>query len=97
MEPADVGPTHGCAPGRLDLTGFLICCDAVVDDNVGIGHTADRAVQVMDRRTRIGDAAAEIVRPLFFHHRKVHRFGVDELQTLSRVLGVHSEARKHQV
>src|SRR5690606_31156697 len=96
-EATEVALTYGRAPRGLDLTGFLVGRDAVVDHDVGAGDTADRAVDVMDRRTRIGGAVPEIVSPLTLSRREVDRLGVHELRARHGVLDAHSEARVQQV
>ncbi len=62
----DVALAHGCVPGGLDLAGFVdgdsVVC--VVDENVGIGDTADRAVLVVEYRSLVAPIAVIIVAPL---------------------------------
>src|SRR5690606_23461877 len=96
-EPTEVALTHRSAPRRLDLAGLFVGRDPVVDDDVGIGDTADRAVEVVDRRTRIGRAVPEIVSPLALSSREVHRLRVDEFRALDGVLDAHPEAGIQQV
>ena len=79
-EAAIVALAHGRVPVRLDLAGLFVVGDSVVDDDVGIGNAADRAVQVMDRRAPLGGAAAEIGRPAALDRREIDRLGVDEFQ-----------------
>src|SRR5688572_21683404 len=58
-QASDITLAHGSVPGGFDLTGLCVGCDAVVDavvdENVGIGDSADRAVLVVDRRGLPGD------------------------------------------
>src|SRR5215471_13282389 len=53
-QASDIAFAHRSVPGGLDLTGLCVGCnsvvDAVVEENVGIGDTADRAILVVDRR-----------------------------------------------
>src|SRR6516225_6119911 len=95
----DVALAHGSVPGGLDLAGFVDCDSvvSVVDENVGIGDTADRAVLVVAHRGLIAPIAVIIVAPLTLHRRKIHRFGVDEFRALYGVVGAHSEAGIQQV
>src|SRR4029434_5309053 len=92
---------HGAVPGGLDLTGFCVDCDAVVDavvdENVGIGTTAERAVLVAVRRGPIGRTASNIASPLTLHRREIHRLGVDEFHALEGVIGAAPEAAIQQV
>ena len=48
IQAPNIALAHGSVPGWLDLTGSCVGCDAVVDavidENVGIGTTAERAV-----------------------------------------------------
>src|SRR5690606_8513879 len=96
-EAAEVATAHGGAPRRLDLARFVVGRDTVVDDDVRVRHTADRAVEIMDRRARIGGAAPGIVGPLTLLPREVHRLRIDELRALHGVLYAHSEARVQQI
>src|SRR5690606_14296941 len=56
-EAAHVAGAHGSVPGGLDVARFLVRGDAVVDDDVGAGLAADRAVEVAERRALVGRAA----------------------------------------
>src|SRR5687767_16011999 len=51
-QASDIALAHRSVPVWLDLTGLWVGCDAiedaVVDEDVGIGNTADRAVLVVD-------------------------------------------------
>src|SRR5262249_30211164 len=100
-QASDVAPAHRSVPSGLDLTRFLVGGDAVVgavvQENVGIGDTAHRAVLVVDRRGLPGHAVQIIVGPLALHRREIHRLGVDEFRALDGVLGADSGARVHQV
>src|SRR5580700_11901183 len=95
----DVALAHGCVPGGLDLAGFVdgdsVVC--VVDENVGIGDTADRAVLVVEYRSLVAPITVIIVAPLKLHRREIHRLGVDEFRALYSVVGAHSEAGIQQV
>jgi hypothetical protein len=73
--------------------------DAVVDENVGIGTGAERAVPVVVRRGPIGRTASIIAGPLGIarHRREIHRLGVDEFHALEGVIGTDPEAAKQQV
>jgi hypothetical protein len=86
----------GSVPGGLHLAGF-VDCDSAVDDDEGIGDTADRAVLVVEHRRPIAPTAVIIVAPLILHRREIHRLGVDEFRALYGVVGAHSEAGKQQV
>ena len=70
-----------------------------MDQNVGIGTTAERAVPVTVRRGLIGRTASIIAGPLavVFHRREIHRLGIDEFQALEGVVGADPEAAKQQV
>src|SRR5439155_2048210 len=92
----DITLAHRSVPGGLDLAGFVEC-DSAVDDDEGIGDTADRAVLVVEHRSPIAPTAVIIVAPLIFHRREIHRLGVDEFRALYGVVGAHSEAGKQQV
>src|SRR5687768_14732428 len=99
----DIALAHGSVPGGLDLTGFCVDCDAVVDavvdENVGIGTTAERAVLVAERRGLIRRTASIIAGPraVVLHRREIYRLGVDEFQALEGVIGADPEAAEHQV
>src|SRR6185503_7961202 len=101
IQASDIALAHGSVPGGLDLTGFCVGCDAVVDavvdEDVGIGDTADRAVLVSDHRGLIGRAASIIVAPLTLHRREIHRLCVDEFHALGGVVGADPEAGIQQV
>src|SRR5688572_8607252 len=102
-QASDIALAHGSVPGGLDLTGFRVdgdaVVDAVVDENVGIGTTAERAVLVSVRRGLIGRTASIVAGPLAVvrHRREIHRLGVDEFQALEGVIGADPEAAKQQV
>src|SRR4029450_3418763 len=102
-QAAAIPLAHGSVPGGLDLTGFRVDCDAVVDavvdENVGIGTTAERAVLVAVRRGLIGRTASIVAGPLAVvrHRREIHRLGIDEFQALEGVIGADPEAAKQQV
>src|SRR5204863_7130866 len=92
----NIALAHGSVPGGLDLTGLCVDCDtvvdAVVDENVGIGTSAERAVFVVVRRGLIGRTASIIVAPLTLHRRGIHGLGVDEFHALEGVIGADPEA-----
>src|SRR5262249_58941167 len=75
IQASDIALAYRSVPGGLDLTGFCVGCDAVVDavvdENVGIGDTTDRAVLVADHRGLIGRTASIIVAPLTLHRREI--------------------------
>src|SRR5207342_349340 len=64
IQAANIALAHGSVPRGLDLTGFCVDCDAVVDavvdEHVGIGTAAERAVLVAERRGPIGRTASII-------------------------------------
>src|SRR6202022_563850 len=62
----DVALAYGSVPGGLDLAGFVDCDSVVfvVDENVGIGDPADRAVLVVEHRGLIAPVPVIIVAPL---------------------------------
>ncbi len=99
----NIALAHGSVPGGLDLTGFCVDCDAVVDavvdEHVGIGTAAERAVLVAVRRGLIGRTGEIVAGPLAVvrHRREIHRLGVDEFQALEGVIGADPEAAEHQV
>src|SRR5262249_22829470 len=92
----DVALTPRSVPGGLDFAAF-VDRDSAVDDDEGIGDTADRAVQVVEHRGPIAPTAVIIVAPLVLHRREIRRLGVDEFRALYSVVGAHSEAGKQQV
>src|SRR5678815_1506679 len=92
----DITLAHRSVPGGLDLARVVECYSAV-DDDEGIGDTADRAVLVVEHRALIAPIAVIIVAPPILHRRKIHRLGVVELRALHGVVGAHSEAGKQQV
>ena len=61
----DIALAHRGVPGGLDLAGFRVdgdaVIDAVVDDNEGIGAKAERAVPVLEHGGLVGRAACIIV------------------------------------
>src|SRR5262249_51980147 len=70
--PSDVALAHGCVPGGLDLAG-IVNCDGVVcvvDEDVGIGNTVNRAVQVVEHRSLVAPVAVIVVAPLKLHRRE---------------------------
>src|SRR6266478_4103127 len=101
IQAPNIALAHGSVPGGLDLTGSCVDCDAVVDavidENVGIGTTAERAVLVADHRGLIGRTASIIVAPLTLHRREIHRLGVGEFHALDGVVGADPEAGIQQV
>src|SRR6185369_13271224 len=103
IQAPDIALAHGSVPGGLDLTGFCVdrdaVVDAVIDEHVGIGTTAERAVLVAERRGLIGRTASVVAGPLpvVRHRREIHRLGVDEFQALESVIGADPEAAEHQV
>src|SRR6185295_15277999 len=102
-QSSDIALAHGSVPGGLDLTGFCVdgdaVVDAVVDDNEGVGTEAERAVLVAVRRGLIGRTASIIAGPLavVLHRREIHRLGVDEFHALEGVIGADPETAEHQV
>ena len=66
-QASDIALAHRSVPGGLDLTGLRVDCDAVVDavvdENVGIGTTAERAVLVVDHRGLPGRTAVQLSLP----------------------------------
>src|SRR5262245_26836275 len=100
-EASDIASAHGSVPAGFDLTGLCVgghaVVDAVVEKNVGIGHTADRAVLVVDRGGLPGHAVQVVVAPLPLHGREIHRLGLDEFRALDGVFGTDPGARVHQV
>src|SRR5205085_6507687 len=96
IQAPNIAFAHGSVPGGLDLTGFCVdgdtVVDAVMDENVGIGTSAERAVLVFVRRGLIGRTASIIVAPLTLHRREIHRLGVDEFHALEGVVGADPEA-----
>src|SRR5690606_29907154 len=96
-EVAEVTLAHGRAPVGPDRAGLVVGRDAVVEHDVAVGHAADRAVPVVDRRAAPGVGAAEVGGPAAHVGREADRLRVDELRPLDRVLGAHPEAGVHQV
>src|SRR5688572_18403114 len=102
-QASDIALAHRRVPRGLDLTGLCVGCDAVVDavvdENVGIGASAERTVLVADRRGLVGLAVAIVVGPpgVALHRREVHRLGVLEFHLLDGVVGADPEAGKQQV
>src|SRR4030095_7524999 len=68
----DVALAHRSVPGGLDLAG-VVECDSAVDDDEGIGDTADRAVLVVEYRALIALITIIIVAPPILHRRKIQR------------------------
>src|SRR5690606_19949549 len=101
IQAPDIALAYRSVPGGLDLTGFCIGRDAVVhavvDEDVGIGDAAERAVQVADDRGLPGRAASVVVAPLAHHRREIHRLGVPEVSALAGIVAADSEARLHEV
>src|SRR5678810_1158922 len=93
---ADITLAHISVPGGLQLAGF-VGYDSAVDDDEGIGDTADRAVLVVEHRAPIAPTAVIIVAPLVLHRREIRRLGVDKFRALYGVVGAHSETGKQQV
>src|SRR5262249_42707922 len=98
-QASDIALAHRSVPGGLDLTGRCVDCNAVVwavvEENVGVGHTTDRAVLVVDRRGLPGHTVQIVVAPLALHRREIHRLGVDEFRALDGVFGADAGARIH--
>src|SRR5213079_2127274 len=92
----DITLAHRSVPGGLDLAG-VVEWDSAVDDDEGIGYTADRAILVVEYRGPIAPTAVIIVAPLILHGREVYRLGVDEFRALYAVVGAHSKAGEQQV
>src|SRR5690606_36669648 len=59
-EAAHVSLADGGIPARLDFASAFIGCDPIVEDDIGAGRSADRAVQVAECRAPIGGAASII-------------------------------------
>src|SRR5690606_16121696 len=101
IQTPDIALADRSVPGRLDLAGFFVGRDAVVhavvDEDVGIGAAAERAVEIPDHRGLPGNAAPVVVAPLALHRREIHGLRVDELHALDGVVGADGEARIHQV
>src|SRR5690606_25927376 len=102
-QAADITAAHRSIPGGLDRTGFRVdrdtVVDAVVDEHVGVGAKAERAVLVLVRRSCIGSHTAVVAGPpgVALDRREVHRLGVLEGQLLEGVVGAHAEAAEQQV
>src|SRR5215475_6619758 len=100
-QASDIALAYRSVPGGLDLTGHCIGCDAVVgavvEENVGVGHTAHRAVLVVDHRGLPGHTIQIVVVLLTLHRWEIHWFGVDEFRVLDGVFGTDTGARIHQV
>src|SRR5581483_1248576 len=96
IHPPDVALTHRSVPGGLHFATF-IASDPAVNNDVGIGNPADRAVLVMEHRGPIAPIAVIIVAPLILHRREIHRLGVDEFGALYGVVGAHAKAGIQQV
>src|SRR5262249_21109708 len=96
IHPPDPALTHRGLRGGLHSAAFA-ASDPAVNDNVGIGNAADRAVLVIEHRGLIAPIAVIIVAPLILHRREIHRLGVDEFRALYGVVGAHSEAGIQQV
>src|ERR1700733_15273092 len=73
IQSPNIALAHSSVPSGLDLTSSCVGCDAVVDavidENVRVGTTAERAVLVADHRGLIGRAAEIIAAPLTLHRR----------------------------
>ena len=91
--------THGSVPGRLDLTGFVIVRDPVVDHDIGIGDTADRAVDIVEHRAIPACKTSEFTGegPSALLRWEIHRLGIFECQLLDIVVGADGKAGVQQV
>src|SRR5580704_9448427 len=101
IQASNIALAHSSVPSGLDLTSSCVGCDAVVDavidENVGIGTTTERAVLVANHRGLIGRTTEIIAAPLPLHRWEIHRLGVDEFHVVDGVVGADPEAGKHQV
>src|SRR6185369_2794232 len=98
IQAPDIALAHGSVPSGLELTGFCVSRDAVVDavmdENERVGTPAERAVLVADHRGLISRAGEVVAAPLALHGREIHWLGVDEFDVLDRVIGANPEAGK---
>ena len=84
-------------PIRLDFAGLVIGRNSVVDDDIGTGCSADRAVLVMEHRAAPAGPTAKVGRPPALHRREIHRLRIDEFHASDGILGADPEAGIHQV
>src|SRR5262249_51089812 len=100
IQAPNIALAHSSVPGGLDLTGSCVDCDAVVDavidENVGIGTTAERAVLVADHRGLIGRTASIIVAPLTLHRREIHPLCFDGFYLFDGGVGTDPAAGRKQ-
>src|SRR5206468_3821102 len=82
VDAPEITLADGSVPGRLELAGFVVVRNPVVDHDVRIADAADRAVDVVERRAIPAGKRAEFTGegPAALLRREVHRLGVFKRQ-----------------
>src|SRR5690606_29190987 len=99
-QATDIARANGRVPSGLELTSPVdrdALVLALVQDDVGVRDTADRAVRVVEHRGPEAPIAVIVVAPLALHRREIHGLRVDEVRARDGVVRAHSEAGEQQV
>src|SRR5690606_30526679 len=74
IQSPDVAGAHGGVPRRLELTGLSVdrnaVIDAIVEQDVRVRDTADRAVRIVEYRALVAPIAVIVVAPLVLDRRR---------------------------
>src|SRR6185503_870740 len=93
--------TQGSAPCRLDSAIFVTgrCRDSRIEDNIGIGSGAERAVDILEHRAIPACKTSEFTGegPSTILRREVHRLGVFEGNFFDGIVGADPKAGVQQV